>query len=149
MGRIRLDPTPLSIEKRWLEWMVPDNAYNRMMAANHYGSYRLIESDIDMTGNANASEEALIKAQSENDTLKDTLKEMQDKLSSLSKPIDPKADVEKTGTTEIPPNPDEKPLNNMQKKEAKDALKAKLNAAGKTFPPTASLPMLQELAAGL
>jgi hypothetical protein len=133
--RIHIEPTQVSIKKRWLAWLIPDNPYNRMQAANLYSAYSVLESDIQVSqGNTHDPELEAEKKKSA---------ELQKKLDELNNPKTPEAPKE-------PEKEDSnKSMNNMEKKKAKDALKAKLNAAGKTFPPTASLPMLQDLAAGL
>jgi len=155
--KVRIEPTQESIRKGHLEWMIPDTAHNRAMAAGNYSAYLQIETEQQLASNPVADQKAKIEldeVKTENIDLKSQMQVMMDKIAKLEENANANADAvplvdgdsDITETTEAT---EDKPLNPNEIKKLKDELKVKLTAKGLTYPPTATLPMLQDLAKDL
>jgi len=139
---VKLEPTKESIRNGHLEWLVPDVAHNRAMVAGNYSAYITIETDKQLSANPAADQKSKIELDSvktENIDLRANMQELMKKIEKFEEKAEANADA-------VPLVKGlKKQLNNNEIKKEKDALKRKLTAKGKIYPPTASLTVLQDL----
>lgn len=130
MNPIDVAPTPESIEKGHLEWIIPDTAFNRSFIHAHYRKYQTIEAEagtINIINPQLADDELKLEKEKNAD-----LQRQIDKLNAVNCHIDPSNDNEKLSPKDIV--------------KLKTKIKEKLTALGvKNLPEKATLKEWEEL----